>query len=338
MTQDNICPTHGHKLTYALDNAENMVRINRALRERQAYFCPAKNCGTRLYPRRATKEMARGLKRIAHYAAFPGTGPETEETYSGPRRKSLSQLVTAAIAENFQETGDCCVLTDATYLSRVNSKGEGWFKYKEFPVDLFARREGKDGIDAIIHILELPLKCSANELYQKVREIAIEPQKGRKETYIVAQDGTRIPLSEKVYQNLFIVKNDSSFSEERGDRAELPPTAHTFVRALTDKIYYFNPQSMTLHATTISDPETVEGTSEENPNRIFTVSSEEMVFFGLDKRDIGPIRRTLRNRDDEMWFNITNMKIAEPLEVIVDDDGNPVSVKTKGGQLRMFGS
>jgi len=63
-----------------------------------------------------------------------------------------------------------------------------------------------------------------------------------------------------------------------------------------------------------------------------------MVFFGLDKRDIGPIRRTLRNRDDEMWFNITNMKIAEPLEVIVDDDGNPVSVKTKGGQLRMFGS
>jgi len=333
MNEQYACPAHGHMLTKALNEDGTIVQLPDALKAReQHYYCPNPECGIRVVPEGGCINRATDFYRHGHFNALPGIPCKRQETYTGPK-KSLTSLVKEAIASGLTFSRDFDVVeTDLLYSSFHRQKADTEYTPKQpFTVDIFCRREGRYGMDTILHVVELPLKGSCNDLYQKVREIAFELPPSRKKRVLESNSGT-LEIAQRIYQNFIVVMNEHSYKPAGQNAAELPPTVHNFIGDLSGPIYFFDLEHFIVSDVKLSSPEPVPDTPPKNPNRIFHVHKRDMPYFSLEGIWIGNFAKELRNWKGRNSVHITAWKKAVPIPLDIDENGNPVSVFRNGGQ------
>ena len=330
MNQHYKCPTHGHTLTKALDNDGNVVLLPQALKVRDKdYFCPNPECRAKVTPEGGTIVRAGDYYRKGHFNIVP----ESKAKYSGPKRESLGELVRDAVAETLRYSRDFNkVYTNVEFKSERHKKDKGWWKHKNFNVDVVARREGHESLDVILHVVELPLKSSANDLYQKIKEIADEQIPSIKMKYLSSPDLGKVPLKRRVYQNFIVLKNERSYRPTGKNKVELVPTIYNFIGGLTETISYFDPVSMNSFLVSISDSQKVDSEIEHDPRRLFKVKIEELPYFSFMGQDIGKLQKPLKNFPERNSINIAKWKLAVPTPIKVNENGRPVSIFRSDGQ------
>lgn len=339
MNQDYQCPTHGHMLTKALSSEGDFVLLPEALKAKhEKYFCPNPECRIRVVPEGGKIVRAGDYYRRGHFNAVP----EHKERYDGRKRESLVELVRDAIAASLRYSRDFdYVDTNVQFESQHYNDGEkdeskkGWWKFKDFNVDVVARREGRESLDVILHLVELPLK-RADDLYQTIKEVADEQKPSVKRKYIKTSEGKKVPLNTRVYQNFVVIKNWKSYETAGRNKVQLVPTVYNFIGDLSGNIFYLDPDTMNPFLLSISNPEKVESEVEHDPRRIFKTKIEEIPYFSFIGQDIGKVQKELKNWPGRNSINITHWKLAVPTRINIDKNGNPVSVTRKGGQIEML--
>ncbi|MFH1053531.1 MAG: hypothetical protein V1740_03895 [Candidatus Woesearchaeota archaeon] len=332
------CQTHGRNcLTIALDKDGELIKLPDALKDKSAeYFCPNPDCGVRLSPEGGTKVISRDYWRRGHFNAYPEKSPESIQRYQGPKRESIAHLVRDSIAEGLRYSGDFQkVLVGADY------KGE-FVKTESFPrqydLDIFARRGGEDSLDMVLHILELPLEeGSLNDVYSRIRELQSEPIPSEKLRYIKDSDGEWLPLGKRIHQNFVVIKNDHSWQRKSGaSRVELVPSVYNFLGFLTDNsICYCDPTSLNLEIVDISCPKSISGLR-HGQRKSFNVHVAELPYFSFAGLDAVVKEKDLVNWPGKKSVSLKNWKLAQPIEIDVDDKGNPVSVTRLSGQIEFL--
>ena len=218
------------------------------------------------------------------------------------------------------------IFTGLEFITETYDKGGSPKKHK-YPIDIFARREGSQSIDILLHIVQLHRLSSAGEIYRKVREIGYEDS--QKDRFIVTSSGEKITPQKKVYQNFIVLREDGSFRPNEKGSVELVPTIYNFINYFTqNSICFFDPATTNLQLLSISNPQSINSCIEHDPRKVFSYTMEDLLNFTFEGKDLGELKKEIKGlkpKNRKYSVNITNWKLAVPKEIEVDENGRNIS-------------
>lgn len=330
LQMDYECPTHGHRLTRARDPTGVIRGLGYALQNKgEVYACPNRRCEIQVFPEPPTPVRGLNRLRMGHFNA-KSTSRETRK----PRQNdsTLTELLhdsREAIAAALTDSQDFdFVGIEMDYSSFIPKEGE-WWPRRQFNASIFARRGGNDSIDAILHLMVLG-RTNVNELYQNLKEVAGEPSPSQKRRHVSKGD-VRFDLAKRVYQNIIVIQDPRSFDVQEDGRVMLPPNVYGFVNFMCpSNTWYYDPTNFEIQRVEFSDPQDVESKHVHEYRRTYAAAVTPVPNFTLVGEELGRFQREFENSTPQYRYsvNIPNWKLATPVAIDLDKNGNPTTVRS----------